>query len=48
MRVGIVNTKSANFNSVLQALKRQGLSDVVISDEVATRSLCRAWARPVP
>lgn len=40
MRVGIVNTKSANFNSVLQALKRQGLSDVVISDEVATLRQC--------
>ena len=40
MRVGIVNTKSANFNSVLQALKRQGLGDVVISDEVATLRQC--------
>ena len=40
MRVGIVNTKSANFNSVLQALKRQGLSEVVISDEVATLRQC--------
>ncbi len=40
MRVGIVNTKSANFNSVLQALKRQGLSEVVISDEVAPLRQC--------
>ena len=42
MRVGIVNTKSAKCNSVLQALKRQGLSDteVVISDEVGTLKLC--------
>lgn len=40
MRVGIVNTKSANFNSVLQALKRQGISEVVVSDEVATLRQC--------
>ena len=40
MRVGIVNTKSANFNSVLQALKRQGISEVVVSDEIATLRQC--------
>ena len=42
MRVGIVNTKAANFNSVLQGLKRQGLGDheVVITDEVATLKGC--------
>ena len=33
MRVGIVNTKSANFNSVLQALKRLEIEPLVSSDQ---------------
>lgn len=45
MKIGIIDTKSANFNSIVQALKRLNV-DVVVSDDITVLGPCHKLILP--